>query len=381
MDVSIVGCADYEYEKVRAALEEAIGAVGGIDFVKQGMRVALKANLVSFASPEKAVTTHPTVLSVLCDMICERGATVVIGDSPGGLYNAAFVTKVYRAAGLDKLVREGVELNMDFTQAEATFPEAKEAHRFTYTKYLDDCDAIIDVCKLKTHGMMGMSCAAKNLFGVVPGTIKPEYHFRYPSYEQFSDMIIDLNDYFKPVLSVCDAIVGMEGNGPTAGSPRAIGCVLASRSPHKLDMVAASVIGLSVEEVPTLLQARKRGYIPESLGELEIYGDRESFVITDYDNISVRHSLGFSGTSDSVLKSIFGKIASAALTSRPKLKAKECVGCNLCGNICPAKAITIVDGKAVIDKKKCIRCFCCQEFCPKGAMKVHRPWIAKLLTK
>lgn len=381
MDVSIVGCADYEYENVRAALEQAVEAVGGLGFVQKGMRVGLKANLVSFASPEKAVTTHPVVLSVLCDMILDKGATVVIGDSPGGLYNAAFVTKVYRAAGLDKLVREGVELNMDFSQDEASFPEAKVAHRFTYTKYLDSCDVIIDVCKLKTHGMMGMSCAAKNLFGVVPGTIKPEYHFRYPSYEQFADMIIDLNDYFKPALCVCDAIVGMEGNGPTAGSPRAIGCVLASTSAHKLDMVAASVIGLGVDEVPTLLQAKMRGYIPESVDDLEIYGDPEQFAISDFDNISVRHSLGFSGTSDSVLKNIFGKIASAALTSRPRLKAKECVGCNLCGNICPAKAITIVDGKAVIDKKKCIRCFCCQEFCPKGAMKVHRPWIAKILTK
>ena len=380
-DVSIRPCGDYEYATVRKALTEAIDAVGGLDFVKKGMKIALKANLVSFAAPEKAVTTHPTVLAVLCDLLTERGATVVIGDSPGGLYNAAFVGKVYRACGLLTLEREGVTLNRDFSQKEASFPDAKELKTFVYTSYLDDCDAIIDVCKLKTHGMMGMSSAAKNLFGVIPGTVKPEYHFRFPTYERFADMIVDLNDYFKPALAICDAVVGMEGNGPTAGKPRKIGALLASTSTHKLDLLAARIIGLSKEQVPTLLAAHRRGYIPDTAEELSVDGEVASLLIDDFDNVATLHSLGFSGASGSVLGGIFGKVAASVLTARPRLKKKECVGCNLCGQICPARAIKIVEGKAVIDRSLCIRCFCCQEFCPKGAMKVHRTWIAKLLNK
>lgn len=381
IDVSLRPCGDYEYDTVRAALTEAIDAVGGLAFVKPGMKIALKANLVSFAAPEKAVTTHPTVLAVLCDMITERGASVVIGDSPGGLYNAAFVGKVYRACGLLALEREGVTLNRDFSQKEASFPEAKEAKSFVYTAYLDECDAIVDVCKLKTHGMMGMSCASKNLFGAIPGTVKPEYHFRFPTYERFADMIVDLNDYFKPVLSVCDAVVGMEGNGPTAGKPRKIGALFVSTSTHKLDLLAAHLIGLAKEQVPTLLAAHRRGYIPDRAEQLTVDGDIAPLRISDFDNVATLHSLGFSGASGNVLGGIFGKVAATVLTARPKLKKKECVGCNLCGEICPARAIKIENGKAVIDRSLCIRCFCCQEFCPKGAMKVYRTPIARLLNK
>ncbi|MBQ7315440.1 MAG: DUF362 domain-containing protein [Clostridia bacterium] len=379
--VAIAPCDTYEYGTVRAALEQVLADTDGLSFVREGMTVALKVNLVSFLPPERAATTHPTVVQVLCDLLTERGARVIIGDSPGGLYTAAYVGRVYTATGMRACVRDGVTLNMDFSQKEAEFEQAVQARRFTYTAYLDSADAIIDVCKFKTHGMMGFSCAAKNLFGTIPGTIKPEYHFRYPSYEAFADMIVDLNEYFKPVLSICDAIVGMEGNGPTAGEPRAIGCLLASRSSHALDLVAAGMIGLTKDEVPTLAAAYARGLIPACAEEVETIGDVKRFYMDDYKNIATLHSLGFKGTSDNVIKNMFGSFAKAVLSSRPRVKKDMCVGCAVCQNTCPAKAITMRRGKAVIDRSACIRCFCCQEFCPKGAMKVHRTWIARLLTR
>ena len=197
-DVSLVSCTDYGKNNIKTALFSLLKPIGGLDFVKEGMTVAIKANLVTFARPEEAVTTHPALICALIELLKERGAArVIVGDSPGGLYNATFLNKVYSVCGFsDAVEAAGGELNRNFGQREAHFADAKVARSFTYTSYLDEADAIIDFCKLKTHGMMGMSAAAKNMFGVIPGTMKPEYHFRYPNTADFARMIVDIDEYF-----------------------------------------------------------------------------------------------------------------------------------------------------------------------------------------
>lgn len=380
-DVAVAPCADYTPDACRAALKAVFDPIGGLDFVKAGMKIAIKANLVSYMKPDQAATTHPELLIALVEMLKERGANAVIGDSPGGLYNSVFVGRVYSATGMHSVAQAGAELNHDFSQKDASFPEATVAKTFRYTGWLDDCDAIINFCKVKSHGMMGMSAAAKNLFGTIPGTLKPEYHFRFPDPRDFARMIVDLNDYWKPALSIADAVVGMEGNGPTAGTPRHIGAVLASKNAHFLDLACAKLIGLKREDVPTLEAAFERGYIPETADMLTVSGDLDSLVVPDFEHLETRNSLLFKDTMKGKAGSLFGGIAQKALCSKPKVKKTECIGCAKCANICPAKAIGMKKKLPHIDRSKCIRCFCCQEFCPKGAMKVARPAIAKILNK
>ena len=86
-EVVIVPCANYSEEEAGPALERVLGPLGGLDWVRSGMRIAIKVNLVTFAKPEKAATTHPGLLCALVKMLAARGADVVVGDSPGGLYN------------------------------------------------------------------------------------------------------------------------------------------------------------------------------------------------------------------------------------------------------------------------------------------------------
>ena len=380
-EVSIVRCAEYTQDECTRALTQALEPLGGLEWVQPGMKIVIKANLVSAMKPEKAATTHPTLLAALTRLLIERGASVVIGDSPGGLYNAAFLNRVYAATGMHEAEEAGAVLNRDFSQNTADFPEAHIAKHFTYTAYLDGADAIISFCKLKSHGMMSLSAATKNLFGVIPGTMKPEYHFRYPEPLDFAGMIVDLNSYFKPRLFLVDAVQTMEGNGPTAGTPRYMGALLAGTDCHRVDLVCAKLIGLDPMAVPTLRAAANFGLCPESADEVEVSGSVGDFAISDFKRIERKRSLQFESILPGKAGKLFGKIAQKALRSSPRLHKSECVGCGLCANVCPAKAIEIVEKKACIDKSKCIRCFCCQEFCPKGAMKVHRPLPARILNR
>ena len=381
--VVMTPCETYDDATVKTALEAVLAPLGGLDWVTEGMTVGIKANLVSAMKPEECATTHPSLLCALTQMLREKGARVIIGDSPGGVYTAAFVNHVYSASGMAACEAAGAELNRDLGVVDTHFPEARVLKSFTYTSWLDACDAVIDFCKLKSHGMMGMSAAAKNLFGVIPGTMKPEYHFRFPDMGDFARMLVDINDYFAEKVRLClvDAVEGMEGNGPTKGSPRHIGVLLASASPHTADVICARLIGLSEDAVPTLQAARERGLLPDevtliTVGAPDGKQNAEDFAVADFEHVAVRRGHLF--TSKGKLVS---KVLEKLLDSRPKLKESECVGCAKCANICPAKAIVMENKKAVIDRDKCIRCFCCQEFCPVGAMKVHRTWIARLLVK
>ena len=377
-DVSIVRCDEYEAETCRRALESVLAPLGGLDWVQPGMRIAVKVNLVSAMPPEGAATVHPTLLCELVRMLTARGASVVLGDSPGGLYTPAHLAHVYDVTGMHECEKYGAQLNQDFSQAIASFPDAVCAHQFTYTAWLDKADAIIDFCKLKSHGMMGMSNAAKNLFGVIPGTMKPEYHYKYPDAGDFSNMLIDLNEYFKPRLCICDAVVGMEGNGPTAGQNRHIGLVMASENAHALDLASCYLIDYAPNEVDTVREAIERGLVCDSAEKIDIAGeDIKPLVIKDY----LKPESHFNLIKLISLPDALNARLINALASKPAMDYDICVGCGECARCCPPKAIDMSSGKPVIDTKRCIKCFCCQELCPKKAVKIKRPLLNRFMIK
>ncbi len=370
-EVAVVPCHSYEETALLVALEALLAPLGGLSFVRPGMKVVLKANLVSAMRPVQAATTHPALLAVLTKLLCARGASVTVGDSPGGVWSEAHLNHVYQVCGLGQVEEAGGQLNRDLRVKEAFFPEAKRAKRFAYTAYLDDADLIINCCKLKSHGMMGLSAAAKNMFGAVPGLTKPQYHYRFPDPMDFADMIVDLNAYFKPCLHLIDAVVGMEGNGPTQGTPRPIGLLLAGKNPHQLDLLAAALIGLAPASVPTLKAAIARGLASADPAALHCNQDWQALRLPDFRCQPVPKAFLFLA-GENPFSRLGLRALHGVLDTRPVVRKRECVGCRKCAEICPAQAIQMKQGRPVIDRGRCIRCFCCQEFCPKGAMKVRR---------
>ena len=374
INVSITACGDYSPEHLDAALAAVLEPLGGLDWVQSGMTIAIKTNLVSRMSPESAAVTHPEAVAALTRMLVSRGAHVIVGDSPGGPYTAAWVHSVYHGAGIAAVERAGGELNEDFEIEEVRFPEGKTAKSFSYTSWLKKADAIIDFAKLKTHGMAGMTCAVKNFFGSIPGTRKPEMHYLYPNTPDFCSMLVDLALYNAPRLTIVDAVDCMEGNGPTQGEPRHMGAILSADTPFNADLVCAHLIGMEAADAPTVAESISRGLCPADWRDLAISGDPDEFALPDFKRLPVGGKIDFR-TKIPIVSAFMRR----GFGTGPKVDKAKCVGCGKCAEVCPAKAAHVVNGKAQIDAKKCIRCFCCQEFCPKGAVSVHRPLLARLL--
>ncbi len=374
-DVVIVPCKSYEPEECRRALEAALLPLGFPACVQAGMRIAVKANLFSFKRPDTAAVTHPALVVALCRMLTERGADVVVGDSPGGLFHGAYLAGIYATTGMAAVTAAGARLNDDFRTVDLDCPDAVAARTLHLTQYLLDADMVIDFCKLKTHGLMAYTGACKNLFGAVAGMRKSEYHYQYSDHTAFANMLVDICDAVKPRLCIADAVMAMEGNGPSSGTPRFLGALLAAQSPHALDLCGAHLMGLGVSDVPTLAAACARGLVPDTLDKLDILGDPDAFAVPDFRLVPKQ---------DVTLWGLKGKTASRVLTrllaTRPVVD-NTCTRCGKCRDVCPVKAIALDGRRARIDRGKCIRCFCCQEFCPHGAMQVRRPVVARMLTK
>src|SRR5512137_1361400 len=84
--VSVVACPGYAPDLVRQSVAASLAPLGGMArFVRPGMQVLLKPNLLSAHEPERAVTTHPAIVWAVAELVQEAGGTVLIGDSPAGL--------------------------------------------------------------------------------------------------------------------------------------------------------------------------------------------------------------------------------------------------------------------------------------------------------
>lgn len=373
--VSVVKCDSYQSKQVYHSVSRSIKLLGGMDrFVQPGMKVLLKCNLLMRKKPQEAATTHPEVAAAVARLVKEAGGVPIIADSPGGLFTERALRGVYRACGMEAIaIRDNIELNFNVEVTENTHPEGKIIKNLTVMKIMEEVDAIINIAKLKTHGMALYTGAVKNLFGVIPGTIKAEYHLRMKKLDDFSDMLLDISTYVKPVLSIVDAVVGMEGQGPSAGDPRKIGAVLASANPYALDVACVSLVGIAPDMVSTIKRAKVRGFCNQ-LRDISLLGNSlEELKIHDFKIPSHKH-VGFIEHFFSEGSFIAGFINNH-FGPKPVFDYEGCIGCRDCEKNCPPKAIAMVNQKPVVNMKECIRCYCCQELCPQKTISIKRSWL------
>ncbi|RKD22519.1 Uncharacterized conserved protein, DUF362 family [Caminicella sporogenes DSM 14501] len=378
--VSLIRCDEYIYEDVKESIKQSFMNLGGIDrYIKKGEKVLLKLNLLMKKKPEEATTTHPIFVRALADVLIENGAEIIIGDSPGGPFNEKILRGIYKATGMEEVAQiTGAVLNYNTNSVEVINEHGKLLKKMTVIEVLKKVDKVISVSKLKTHGMVMFTGAVKNMFGIIPGLLKAEYHFKMPKIEEFSDALVDICLCGNPILSFMDGIVGMEGEGPSAGKPRKVGAVIASTSPYHLDVVATSIINIKPSNVPTIMRCIERGIVKGNLEDILLIGGKiEDFKIEDFKVPKIRSISFLKGKIPKFLERYLNNI----LKPKPVFHHDICIGCRDCEKSCPPKAIKMINGKPEVNLDKCIRCFCCQELCPKKAVKIHRPWILDMITK
>ena len=303
---------------------------------------------------------------------------VRFGDSPGQDTGTQALERLgFRA---DEPVF-GARLVPMTEEVHVDFQEGLTEKEFWFAKEVTEADAIINVCKMKTHALMKITGAVKNPFGLLCGTRKARQHVRFPNEGVFARMLVDIHRCVKPRLHIMDAIVAMEGNGPGSGTPRKMGLLLFSADSVALDAVFCALIHLDPESVQTNVQGESMGLgtwrsenielrlakpdgSPAEVMPVEKFAD--AYGASDFDVARDKKSALWKGLA------VFELFA-----RRPVIHAERCVHCGICVAHCPVpgKALSFRNGKdqpPVYDRKKCIRCYCCQEMCPQKAITAER---------
>ena len=251
--VSIAEADRYDAALVYAAVCKHFEALNIAQELHPGTRVLIKPNMLLAKKPAAAATTHPVFLRAVAKRLRELNIkNITLADSSGGLYTERTLRKTYDACGFSSL-SDLLTLNSD------TSSEKKNG--FQIITPVLEADYIINCAKLKTHALMVMTAAVKNMFGSVPGIKKAEYHCVKSTVEPFTKMILDLHETVKPQLNLVDAIDCMEGNGPSGGNVRHMGYTLASKCAYATDEVCAELMAVNPSMVRTVHWARKRGLV------------------------------------------------------------------------------------------------------------------------
>ncbi len=358
--MSTVFIKDANYENVQKIIEDIFSELG---INLSGKTVLIKPNLLGAYPPERAVTTHPSVVKAVVDIVKSETKSVIVGDNPmralieGDLKKALEVTGVIEAAGP---FWRNIGAN-----AKSLDIGSEVIDEILISDVIKKVDYFINLPKFKTHILTGITCCVKNLFGLIPGAFKAKLHYKLRHPKILSRLFVDIYKYVTPNINIVDGILGMDGDGPTNGRPRLLGKIIAGENGVEVDSICAHMMGFKNPKViPTISIASELGLGSASVSDIEVSGNLlvfEDFLLPK--PYAAPKEYRIKGSIEDLFN-LWDKLGQT-----PKLLKERCVLCGECEKICPASAITM-DPYPVIDEKRCIACYCCCENCQEGALEV-----------
>lgn len=375
--IAVLEC-DYDKDLIKENLLKAFDFIGMPNFHKK--KVLIKPNLLMPIGPERAVTTHPLLIEVIAEIVKEKKAEeIYIGDTPGNTLSN--IENLYSKTGMREVAeRTGVKLANFLREGIVNIPNnGGIVEYFPVSKIIEKVDYIINVPKLKTHSFTLMTCAIKNIFGLIPGFNKSRMHAIAPKPKDFSRLLVELFEKIRPNLNIVDAIVGMEGEGPSAGIPRKFGKIIVGYDAVAVDTIASLILGYKPSEIYATLIAYEKGLGEMNLNKIEILGSKvEELYNADVKKLISLHA--FTNRIPNFLANLALPIFSRYLKLYPVIMDEKCIKCKICLNSCPQKAIKFNEKEEMeINYKKCISCFCCHELCPQRAIRIEKSWLANKL--
>ncbi len=360
----IVKKSSYRYDELKPAFFGIMDAIGGRN-IPRGSRILVKPNMLSAATPEQALLTHPLIIRAAAEYVKEMDAHVLIADSQAiGSFD-----RIARENGTTEALRD---LDLEFRpfQESVVADIGKPFDAIDLAADALDADFVINLPKLKTHEQMLLTLAVKNMFGCVVGFRKAEWHMRTGiNRELFAKLLVLICRRINPGFTVLDGILGMEGEGPgKRGIPRQIGVMMGSSDPFAVDAAVCRLIGIEPERLLTLKAASEMGLVDEVLEIEETLPEVRNFKLPDM----VSPMFG--------PKQVHGFIRRHFL-QRPVVDEPLCNLCGECWKICPAKAISHDTKMLYFDHNKCIRCYCCIEICPHAALHTEETLPGRIIRR
>ena len=356
---------DYTPELLRHALQQILMPVAAKYGGFHNKKIMIKPNLLEYRKPEDPACVHPAMLNVLCELLRDEGAAKIsIIENPAVHTAPAIIS----AMGIGEKLQD-LQIHIANCERYEKIPTHKNAifQQLEIATEFRDHDLIIDFAKAKTHAMMTLTLAVKNLFGLIRGSERLGWHLAVgKDYHKFADLLLDIYTLVKPHISLLDAVTGMEGNGPGSGDPVQLGFIAAADDALALDMSVAGILGCP--DIPILSRAAERNMLPQ----YENCGDIPAPL-----NIKLPEpplpTLAWGVYFPVKLRDYLRK----KMVSYPVVDKNTCIGCGLCVQKCPPQSLKLKKGKPRFHYPECIRCYCCQEYCPKGAITSGKTFLMR----
>lgn len=247
--VAIVRCKSYNQKEVDKAIGKILKLLEFPVDKYKNKKVLIKPNVLGYYKENlDSIITHPNIIRSLLKYF----KNAKVGES-----SFADTENNLRKAGYWKFKPYVFEEQKLVRVKDDTLKIMKT---FYLPKIVKEADLVINVPKLKTHTLTKMTGAIKNLYGCIPGGVKQMLHKEAIGEKKFSHLLVDIYYHVKPGLNIMDAILCMEGEGPSAGKPKKINLLIGSKNAIALDVVASKIMGYKPEEILAVRDAVERGF-------------------------------------------------------------------------------------------------------------------------